>query len=463
MYMSYKKLLELVNQKDTPLFIKNNIDIIYRNIFSKKKQKINFKEIIKNNFRFEYYCIKNWYKKKSSSLENLEECDILFFFTPFRKDYEDLIYPVAKKIAKKNISLAFLIHKNILPNTCFLPNVKYYVYEDIFNLKIVSEARKKYKHYYLPCLLKWFQKTKIDFFYQQLIKSFFQRYVLDKENTISILSIIRPKCIYSIHYIQEPGCLDAISTLKNKPIKVMIQHGFLGKVSSFHDFKGADLVILWGNYHKQVLNDKFDLRPSLVLGNPKLEEKLSETERLNIKVQIGESDILKILYISSGSPLKSKLNKESLDIFVGAIKDQNFKITYKLHPGELKRDYKYYLKKRLINPEQLVLDEDILNLINQSDIIVGSNSTSLYEATVFMKPVINVSGQYSNIYWGKLGLAFANNSSDLKRIIFNLLLDSHYYDKIVSKQINLIEDFFNGIQGSSDRIADYLAGLLTVF
>ncbi|TFB09330.1 hypothetical protein E3V08_00360 [Candidatus Atribacteria bacterium MT.SAG.1] len=458
MYESYEKLIELVNENDTPFFIKNNIDIIYRQIFSKKKHKLSLKKIIATNFLLDYYCIKNRQKKISFSLGNVEECDILFFCYP-RRDLINLIDPVAKKIAEKNISIAFLIQRKILPYMDFLPNVKYYVYEDIINFKIVLEAKKKYKYYYLPHLLKWFNKTKIDIFYQRSIKIFFQKYALDKEATFSFLNHIKPKCIYGIHYISNPGCLDAINSLNNKPINVLIQHGFSSLKNKFNDYKGADLVFLWGKYHQQILHDSYDVRLSIVLGNPKLEEALTKIEREKMKARLRKSDMQKILYVSS--PLKNQLNKECLDIFINATKDQNFKITYKLHPGESKKDYKYYFKERLISPEQLVLDEDILPIINQSDIMVGSTSTSLYEAMVFMKPVVKVLPPYCKNDWEKLGLPFANNSSDLKRVIFRLRHELKFYKEILSKEADLIQDYFNGIKGSSSRIAEYLVGLLS--
>lgn len=459
MYESYEKLIELVNENDTPFFIKNNIDIMYRFIFSQKKHKLPLKKIIATNFLLDYYCIKNGQKKISSSLENVGECDILFFYFP-RKDLKNLIDPVAKKIAEKNISIAFIIQRKILPHMDFLPNVKYYVYEDIINFKIVLEAKKKYKHYYLPHLLKWFQKIKINIFYQRLIKIFFQKYALDKETTFSFLNHIKPKCIYGIHYILNPGCLDAINSLNNKPANVLIQHGFSSLEDRFNDYKGADLVFLWGKYHQQILNDSYDVRPSIVLGNPKLEEALTKIEREKMEARLRKSDMSKILYVCSPF-LKDQLNKECLDIFINATKDQNFKITYKLHPEESKKDYKYYFKERLISPEQLVLDDDILPIINQSDIIVGSTSTSLYEAMAFMKPVVKVLPPYCKNDWEKFGLPFANSSSDLKRVIFRLSHESNFYEEILSKETDLIEDYFNGIKGSSFRIAEYLVGLLS--
>lgn len=436
---------------------------MYRFIFSQKKHKLPLKKIIATNFLLDYYCIKNGLKKTSSSLENVEECDILFFYYP-RRDLKNFIDPVAKKIAEKNISIAFLVQRKMLPYIDFLPNVKYYVQEDIINFRIVSEAKKKYRHYYLPLLLKWFQKIKIDIFYQRLIKIFFQNYALDKEMTFSFLNHMKPKCIYGIHYISNPGCLDAINSLNNKPVNVLIQHGFFSLEERFeerfNDYKGADLVFLWGKYHQQILNDSYDVRPSIVLGNPKLEEALTKIEREKTEARLRKSDMLKILYVCSPY-LKDQLNKECLDIFINATKDQNFKITYKLHPIESIKDYKYYFKERLIFPEQLVLEDNILPIINQSDIIVGTTSTSLYEAMVFMKPVVKVLPPYCKNDWEKLGLPFANSSSDLKIVIFRLRHELKFYEEVLSKEADLVQDYFNGIKGSSSRIAEYLVGLLS--
>ena len=460
MYESYEKLIELVNENDTPFFIKDNIDEMYLRIFEQKKHKLPLKRIIASNFLLDYYCIKKWQKKINFSLGDVEECDILFFCYP-RRDLINLIDPVAKKIAKKNISIAFLIQRKILSCMDFIPNVKYYVYEDIINSKIVSEAKKKYKHYYLPRLLKWFQKTKIDIFYQRLIKIFFQKYALDKEATFSFLNHIKPKCIYGIQYIANPGYLDAINSLNNKPIKVEIQHGFINSNSKCrlkNYFKRAGVQILWSKYYQRIFHDLFGVRDSIVLGNPKLEEALTKIEREKMEARLRKSDMSKILYVCS--PLKSQLYKECLDIFINATKDQNFKITYKLHPGESKKEYKYYFKEKLISPEQLVLDDDILPIINQSDIIIGSNSTSLYEAMAFMKPVVKVLPPYCKNDWEKLGLLFANNSLDLKRIIFRLRHELNFYKEILSKEADFVQYYFNGIKGSSSRIAEYLVGLL---
>ncbi|UOE55161.1 hypothetical protein [Cytobacillus oceanisediminis] len=131
------------------------------------------------------------------------------------------------------------------------------------------------------------------------LELFYKKYLTDFSNAYNILKCTKPKVIYGLHFISNPGLLSAIQEIqKNEKLSIevlLMQHGFFQQ-GGFHDFAGADYVILWGNYHEEILKTFKNPPKTEVIGNVKLS---------NLK--INQETIIKshkedMVYISSGDP-----------------------------------------------------------------------------------------------------------------------------------------------------------------
>jgi len=119
----------------------------------------------------------------------------------------------------------------------------------------------------------------------------------------------------------------------------------------------------------------------IVLGNPHFSSKLEEYENKS-----KQHNTHKIILIVSDPPLSHDFIKLTTELS-NKLKNENFRIIYKLHPREAHLlDERYSPLKNLQNVT-LVSSGDIYNLIFNSDFIIGSISTTLFEAIGFNKPI----------------------------------------------------------------------------
>jgi hypothetical protein len=432
----------------------DHLDILYR--YKILDRNTNLESLPKSSTK------KTPIKKDLNSTQYLT--DVLMFLGPF-KDLENFFYPVANHLVKRGKSVALFTHKKECSDTsAFPPEVKVIFSENLsVNSNIHVIANNQYKTL-LPSIDKWCKKMNLNTSQEQWLKQFFYQYAVDKITTLRLLELVSPKCVYGIHYILNPGCLGAFESFKSKtPIKnILIQHGFFGMNNNkYHDFKGADLVILWGNFHQRILEKMDDVSPSVVIGNPKLEaliQKMADVSGFKSEVrQTGGPT--RILYIVSDSPKQNKATKENLDFFIrAATKLQNVNIIYKLHPSNSIMDFADYLNSRRITQDQMINDQDTYHLIHHSDIVVGDFSTGVFEAAALQKPVIQLYQPDQDK--SHLKLKHAATETELIEVINQLRFNSQFYKHFISDQNKVIEELFHKIQGSAERIAEYICKLL---
>jgi hypothetical protein len=120
----------------------------------------------------------------------------------------------------------------------------------------------------------------------------------------------------------------------------------------------------------------------IVIGNPHFSSKLEEYEG---KTRQHENTYKTILIVSD-PPLSHDFIKFTTELS-NKLKNKNFKIIYKLHPREAHLLNERYLPLKNLQNITLVTSGDIYDLIFNSDFIVGSVSTTLFEAMGFNKPI----------------------------------------------------------------------------
>lgn len=201
------------------------------------------------------------------------------------------------------------------------------------------------------------------------------------------------------------------------------QHGYVGSThwAYFHSKKLCKnkeyssyypkLFLTFGDYWNnniQIPGEK------IVIGNPHVFEKISGASK---DKKINNS----ILFISGG------LFPENIDLmgnitkrFMKIIKDrkEEYKIVYKLHPKESKIYNKYLEYFAGFNNIQVVKDRDIHELMAQCEVIVGEDSTALFEALLYTENIFVYESIRSRLAISKeLGTWFKDESE-----LYNLLV-----------------------------------------
>lgn len=320
-------------------------------------------------------------------------CDVLMMFTVYRDDMRLFFYPVAEELGRQGRSVSILLPKEEVPNIRPLPNVKWIVIEEIAAALSISAIAGHYFDFHLkPWLERWFHAEKIEPSTQGYLLEFYRRYAEEHVLGWAILQQVRPRCVYGLHYILNPGYLDAIKTVsrQNKIWNILMQHGFLtDEDSDWHDFRGADAVILWGTFHKELLERKPDLKASIVIGNPKLEALKRDLN--GWPDPFTNPGTIRIVYFSSGSPKMRSSSKEILDLFIEGTKNiNNLQIVYKPHPAtETPADYSDYVANGSIRPEQ-IMEQNAYELIMNAHLVVGDRSTVVFEAAALGRPVLQI-------------------------------------------------------------------------
>lgn len=381
--------------------------------------------------------------------------DVLFMFGHYRQDLEYLLFPVANSLVNKGLSVSMLIHN-----------------EHSLNLSILSS--KVNLIYYDEFINKYYISLRANEYYSELINKtptmnsktaqYYKNYVsFSRSYTLTLLNLLRPKCIYSIHFLTCPGCIHAIKSLRFPPIVALIQHGIKRSVATSHEYHGADIVFLWGDWDKRILNRTDNAPPSVVLGSPKIEqirEDIKEKNEILSKETVKGDSRLKILYIFTNDHRILHVIKENFELFIEGISQmQNAEVIYKLHPSQPIKYLQNYFLKGVIRQEQVIsgVSVNFLDLIEQANIIVGDYSTSIYEAAAINKPVLQIC--HSDVEDTFLKLNNVKTSQELITVINKLQVDQKYFNEFMENQNKCLEDAFNKIDGSSERIAEYIHNL----
>ncbi|MGW8958143.1 LamG-like jellyroll fold domain-containing protein [Paenibacillus sp. NPDC055715] len=390
------------------------------------------------------------------------QTDVLMLFNVYRNDYYQLYAPVADALVRQGRSVALAVpREEANERSTFHPNVAIKTLQDITaSQSILQLANEYYKEHLAPALSQWFLAEGLPAKYQIYLKQYYRQYAADFMTMTALLHEIKPKMVYALHFISEPGYLDAIRNMNEQnSIRIfLMQHGFLfGDEVDSHDFKGADQVLLWGDYHKRFLDNKTDARASISVGNPKLEYVY---EQFKLKQNwTAAPNKPRVLYISSDSPQRSIKSKENLEIAIEAFNSiSGIEVTYKLHPVESITDYDEYVSQNRIALQQLST-QNMNELLLETDLVIGDNSSSVFEAAALGIPVIQISLPHQN----ETHLVFtrAASAQALNSIIQKVITDSSYRESLLSNQKQWADQMFGEIAGSTQRVVNTIMRFLS--
>ena len=336
-------------------------------------------------------------------------------------------------------------------------------------MDVYRRARRLYGNL-TPWLSKLSSDLRLDSEKRRRIHILFQNYCMDKEVFADVLAFTRPSVTYGLHFIQNPGYLAAIDSMRfdgSKPVKLLIQHG-AGPTEDFHDFKGADRVVLWGEHFRGVLGS-YRLTPvpdSMVLGNPKLEIERSKREKLLQRIEGFQTTDAKktILFLSTPDAMGTDYNTRCLHLFAECAHERfrDYAALYKPHPMEnLDNVYRPLLQRGLITPDQIVeRASSVYELMQHAHVVVGGHSTVIPEAAALGIPVIQMLPAMSGTDWAQNGMLSASTKQELSDCLQGILTDPDYCHNVLARQQTLVNSMFGTIVGSSERIADYIMTLL---
>lgn len=265
---------------------------------------------------------------------------------------------------------------------------------DVINIrKFVESLKVVFKNY--------LDASDLKIIYNALLKYAVLSPLLYK-NYLKLFKKLKPHLIilYAASRGREKACI--VKAARELNIRVAeFQHGIITKSHPMYNYSGCifksqeykeylpHYLLTWGDFWNNNMRHPSN---KITIGNPYFVSKLEEYKKIkNLKLHTKKV----ILIVSQGTITKTfvKLTEE----LSKKLNDKEYKIIYKLHPGEVPFKERYESLYALNNVE-ISKSGDIYNLIFYCDYIVGCYSTSMYEALGFKKPIFILDNQWSREY-----------------------------------------------------------------
>ena len=299
------------------------------------------------------------------------------------------------------------------------------------------------------------------------LTAFFAQFAFQKALASRIIERIAPQVVVGLHFVSTRGwqaAIDGTRTLGHKPRVVLVQHGTFEESTGFHDFEGADLVMLWGERWQREL-ERFASLPfrhvpaAVVTGNPKYDGVGRRGDQ-----RAGESlnghrqhRCTRVLYVSSHEA--GRTMRGPLAMTVQAAKSEpGLEIVVKPHPAERDGTLKALVESGQLRAESVLAPRHPLrDCILEADVVVGPRSTALFEAAWLGKPVVLLSEGPGPAFEGFLTVT---DALALHAIIDRLVNDASWRASVVARQVDALEDAFGTTEGSVRAGAEQIARLL---
>ena len=206
--------------------------------------------------------------------------------------------------------------------------------------------------------------------------------------------------LYAASRGREKGCI--VKAARELNIRVAeFQHGVITPSQPMYNYSECifnsleyieylpHYLLTWGDFWNNNMRHPSN---KITIGNPYFVSKLEEYKKIkNLKLHTKKV----ILIVSQGTITKTFV--ELTEELSKKLNDKEYKIIYKLHPGEVPFKERYESLYALSNVE-ISESDDIYHLFFYSDYIVGCYSTVMYEALGFKKPIFILDNQWSREY-----------------------------------------------------------------
>jgi len=345
-------------------------------------------------------------------------------------------------------------------------------YEKLLNSKEFQKLFEFKKIKYWEQLVDNFHEMKFDYYLPYWLALY--------DSLKRFFSNNKPKCLFLI-YEHGPLSIAFIAVCKKLGIQTIgIQHAMIYDYHSqyLHDnfytpdnpqgFLFPNKMILFGEYFKNILLKNGYPKENLVtFGNPaffnleKIESILQNNNLLD-KYGINENKIV-ILFTSTrlqeGYEVSKKYNYDS-QIWNNLLKDfgndDRFFVILKPHPQENTAVYEEILKKNNTPLNAKIIQNDLLELIYISSIVVSVYSTTILDSLCLKKPVITV--EFDEIKFPiSLGNAIKTTKlDDLKKTILEIINDNDVKNGLLRNSGDFIKKIYNIPEQNPRTIIDKL-------
>jgi len=244
-------------------------------------------------------------------------------------------------------------------------------------------------------------------------------------------------------------------------------------------YSGCSKICSIGLEYKKLLISRGINETSIeVTGNPRFDKikEIANSKSDLIRKYFNINDSAKIIVILENAVLEdcvwtvNQLKEWLISIFNEVKKFNNFFAFIKVHPRQKAEDYISILNELNVFNVPVINNElHLYDILNESDLVIGVNSTALLEAMAFKKPVISL--YYYGSYYSDIdGLGFIKSGSliyvDNKNMLWEsinmAMYDKNTRETLFKKQAIFIEDNVSNMYTgkSSHSIVNVISDML---
>ena len=396
----------------------------------------------------------------------------VLFYLPFdRRDYDSLMQPYVMGLADRGVRCVVVVprpavdrwkrdvsHERVTITTVGSapPCAAYWA-----GRRTVSALR--------PVLADALERFRVPSCVRHDLYAYFVAYAFEKAMASQLLSRFKPSVVVGLHFVSNRGWQAAIAQsglAVPRPRVVLVQHGAVTATSGFHDFEGADLVLLWGERWQREV-ERLPSHPfcrvpsSIVTGNPKFDGAgrsivSGGTRPLDSWHREGSA---RVLYVSSHVGGKTLVSPLSLAAHA-SIGEPGFRLIVKPHPAERDDTVTTFVEQGELAADAILAPQMSINAaVLEVDVVVGPESTALFDAARFGKPVILIADAPSPAYEG---FVTVSDAAMLHDTVQRLMRDPHALKETLDTQSHVLRDAFGPteepVSRGVERILDLIEG-----
>lgn len=263
------------------------------------------------------------------------------------------------------------------------------------------------------------------------------------------------KIIGYLGYCDTPWQYRAIIRLcqKHRVPNTILINGFLNN-SFYYEGKTVDRVLVYGGHTRETyLKERSS--SVVVTGTPLYDAAFAR--RSKTRPAFPPKKILVGTYDFSLGDINCEYacSEKYLNEVIGALKEAapGASITLKLHPGESRGFYEWYLKDKGYDGIGIISGGDMQEIMSHYDLLIIGHSVALFEAALMGLPVIfyNASRQIMfEPFTGRYALLpSANNEKELVEVLKKIFSDKKYAYSFT--ELKALEPFTGPVDGGSSR------------
>ena len=401
----------------------------------------------------------------ASGLPN-SSVSLLCLFPFNRADYDDLVLPFVKGVADAGGRCAAVVPGPAMKrwgDHAHRDGFEVHPLDAGPNLTVYLEARRTLEAL-RPGLEDVANRFALGRGARTGLAAYFTQFAFQKALAARFLARLAPTVVLGIHFVYSRGWQAAIRDAPcstSRPTVILVQHGALEVADEFHDFDGADVVMLWGERWRRELlaypTREFLPKPkAVVTGNPKYDDMTRVVAQASLR-PTRPVEGRRVLFVSGHENGRTKLAPLKMAI-AAASQDRGFDLIVKPHPASRDGVLAGFVNRgNLLSGAVLPGSHPIQDGVRDADIVIGPESTTLFEAVRIGRPVVLLSESPSQAFEGFLT---ASDASGLHRHLEALADDQAWRDRVLERQRLVLEDAIGRSSGAVaagvDLIRSYL-------